>query len=609
MSPSDELELGRERSGPRLRIAVALALGIGGLMTVALVLVLVLSALSASRSTLSLLRQHSEAVLALLEARLEQRLLPAASMLQSVGDTLEAGELPLGDDDAVGRYLVGALAAAPDVERLVFIHAPTTMVVAERAGTVGQHYAVDFSELPFMDEVLRGSREHEGVYWGDVVRPGAAAVPVMNARRAVRVGGVYVGLLAAAVRVDRLSALLSQAGQGLGQVFVLYDGTRVLAHPRFAVAVPQPRSGNALPEATEIDDPVLAAYVATDGAARRRTFENETGIRLVETGDGEFAVVGRRIDSFGARPLTVGVYYPAATAVAELRRLAGSAGAGFAVLLVALGLALAFARFLSRPILRLAAAASLVQQLAIERVQRLPPSVFRELSDAADAFNHMVNALRWFETYVPKSLAHRLVRQGNTDLAAAPVASASVLFTDIVGFTGLTEDLPAAATAAFLNEHFARIGAAVEAEGGTIDKYIGDSLMAFWGAPDAHPDDAARACRAALAIRAALAADNRERAADGRLPVRLRIGVHTGEAIVGNIGAPGRVNYTIVGDTVNIANRLEQLGREMDDGTPDATIVISGETLLAAHPFGIEARHLGARHLRGRQHDIVVYAL
>ena len=137
----------------------------------------------------------------------------------------------------------------------------------------------------------------------------------------------------------------------------------------------------------------------------------------------------------------------------------------------------------------------------------------------------------------------------------------------------------------------------MEAEHGTIDKYIGDSVMAFWGAPVSDPDHALHAARAALAIAETLAADNRRRAKKGFAPVRIRIGLHSGLAIVGNVGAPGRVNYTLIGDTVNAAQRLEQLGKSFDDGTD--CIVLASAALVAHLPPDIPRQAVGDQTLRG----------
>ena len=245
--------------------------------------------------------------------------------------------------------------------------------------------------------------------------------------------------------------------------------------------------------------------------------------------------------------------------------------------------------------------------LSLERVPHLGSSLFTELTDASQAFNSMVVGLKWFETYVPKNLVHKLVQQGEESISKSMVREATVMFTDIVGFTTQSESMSAEETADFLNHHFAGLSQCIEAENGTIDKFIGDSIMAFWGVPEAQPDHAMRACRAALAIRRVAAEQNSELRERGLPPIRLRVGIHTGEVIVGNIGAPGRINYTIVGDTVNTANRLEQLGKSVDPEAADVAIVISEVTYKKLD--GIEARSGGQQAIRGREGETAIYIL
>lgn len=184
----------------------------------------------------------------------------------------------------------------------------------------------------------------------------------------------------------------------------------------------------------------------------------------------------------------------------------------------------------------------------------------------------------------------------------------TVLFTDIVDFTNFAEHLPASDTAAFLNNHFRVLAACVEAEDGTIDKFIGDSLMAFWGAPDVQADHPARACRAARAIAAAIVSDNQRRRELGLPPVRIRIGIHTGRAVVGNIGAPGRINYTLVGDIVNTAQRIEDVAKDwMTDN--DEAVVLASDVVLQAVGSRFAAQSVGQQILRGRQATTDVFRL
>jgi adenylate cyclase len=131
--------------------------------------------------------------------------------------------------------------------------------------------------------------------------------------------------------------------------------------------------------------------------------------------------------------------------------------------------------------------------------------------------------------------------------------------------------------------------------------------MAFWGAPDEQAGHAERACTAALAIARTLQADNAERRANRLEAVRLRIGISTGRVLVGNIGAPGRVNYTLVGDVVNLAQRLEQRGKEVEDAG-DVVVLITEDSRAGLMTVP-EAHAFGRREVRNRDGEVGVYGL
>jgi adenylate cyclase len=187
-----------------------------------------------------------------------------------------------------------------------------------------------------------------------------------------------------------------------------------------------------------------------------------------------------------------------------------------------------------------------------------------------------------------------------------------VMFTDIVEFTPQAEDLPEHETAELLNHHFALLGACIEHEHGVIDKYIGDSVMAVWGGVSRDEDHAGAAIRAALAIAKVIKQDNAARAAAGQAPIRMRIGLHSGPAVVGNIGAPGRVNFTVVGDTVNVANRFEQLGKEFMRDGEDVVLLVSGDTIAAVkdrESLALELPKPELRPIKGHDQPVEVYRL
>ncbi|HEX6093290.1 MAG TPA: adenylate/guanylate cyclase domain-containing protein, partial [Dongiaceae bacterium] len=231
-------------------------------------------------------------------------------------------------------------------------------------------------------------------------------------------------------------------------------------------------------------------------------------------------------------------------------------------------------------------------------------SRIKEVERAVEAQHAMRNGLQWLSNYIPRTLTPLLMKSG--DELISREREIVVLFTDIIGFSTIAEGRSAAKVAALLNRHFGLLGAIIDQEGGTIDKYIGDSVMAFWGAPLEQEDSADRAVRAAQRIAQKLHVDNARRARKGLKPLRIRIGIHKGPALVGNIGAPGRVNYTLVGDTVNVAQRLEQFGREIDDHDSDAIIVISGE-LASALPPGAALIDRGEHVFHGRSTAMRVF--
>ena len=261
----------------------------------------------------------------------------------------------------------------------------------------------------------------------------------------------------------------------------------------------------------------------------------------------------------------------------------------------------------ARPVQKLTISATKIGTLDLSEIGELPGNWIKELDEQATAFNTMLIGLRSFETYVPKSLVNRLIKRAGGIAVESEEKNLTIMFADIVGFTSMSEGQSAKDVADMINDHLAILGRCVKDEGGTIDKYIGDALMAFWGAPDEQTDAAERACRAAIAMKMALEADNRARTAAGRHPIRIRIGLHQGPVLVGNIGAPGRINYTIIGDTVNTSARIESLGKEFDEGG-DVTILVSGEVARQVGTL-FNTERVGDFAVKGREEKFEVYRL
>lgn len=224
------------------------------------------------------------------------------------------------------------------------------------------------------------------------------------------------------------------------------------------------------------------------------------------------------------------------------------------------------------------------------------------------------NLARYFSPEVAAELA-----SDEHDLGAARRQDAAVLFADIVGFTRLSESLGPEGTIALLREWHGRLGDIVFRHGGTLDKYIGDGLMATFGAPRVRPDDASRALAAGLEMAAEArrprsgagpgagpeAGPDASRRPEGPPPVRIGIGIHFGPVVVGDVGNERRLEFAVLGDTVNVASRLEGLTRELG-----ADLVASGDLVARVREEGGPAGRLvsvGERSLRGRSEPVEAF--
>jgi adenylate cyclase len=176
--------------------------------------------------------------------------------------------------------------------------------------------------------------------------------------------------------------------------------------------------------------------------------------------------------------------------------------------------------------------------------------------------------------YMDPGIAAQLMESGRQDdILGGKSAVATIMFTDIRGFTPITESLGAQGTVGFLNDYFTLMVEEISKQSGMLDKFIGDAIMAAFGLPIAHDDDEDRAVRAAIAMIRTLWAWNIERKARGQLPADMGIGINTDEVVSGNIGSPKRMNYTLIGDGVNLAARLESACKQYG-----ARILISDNT-------------------------------
>lgn len=206
---------------------------------------------------------------------------------------------------------------------------------------------------------------------------------------------------------------------------------------------------------------------------------------------------------------------------------------------------------------------------------------------------------KMFALYVPPEFVKTLIAHPERAGLGGDTRHLTVLFCDLRGFTTLSAQMAPADITMVLNRYFTCMTQAIFSHGGTVDKFIGDAVMAFWGAPLPDAEQERHAIQAAIAMKDALAALNQELAAQGKPPLRLGIGIHSGDALVGNMGSESRLSYTAIGDTVNVASRLEGANKTL--GTE---IMLSADTAKGAP--GLPLRTLGAIRVKGRPQPLQV---
>lgn len=369
--------------------------------------------------------------------------------------------------------------------------------------------------------------------------------------------GELLGTVGADLSIDSLSKFLDERRIGKsGTVFILDEDSRLIGYPRPAMTVVQDGDRISVVKGEDVADPVVADAV--------RQYHHGAGARfkaaLGDQGDVYLVSFSEFPEDFGKK-WVIGVIAAESDFVGPLKRaslIILLIGGGFIILATVAVIWLS--RLLTRPIHALIDETDRIRRLELDGRIRIRSGV-TEIDGLAVAVDTMKTALRSFGAYVPKVLVHNIVASGTGTEVGGERRPLTVLFTDIKSFAETTEAMPPEDVLARLSRYLEAMSDAIHANGGTVDKFVGDAVMALWNAPALDPDHVANACRGMLACRAANAALVAESGEQGLPPLHTRFGLHTGTAVVGNVGSADRMQYTALGAMVNLASRVESLNK------------------------------------------------
>jgi adenylate cyclase len=290
----------------------------------------------------------------------------------------------------------------------------------------------------------------------------------------------------------------------------------------------------------------------------------------------------------------------AALGRARLKTLAISA----VMVLAGLGGAVALASLIARPVHRLVAGTRAIA--AGDFTISIPVTSGDEVGLLTDSFNQMARNLREkemikraFTRYVAREVVDEILKDPERLVLKEERRDVSVLFCDMRGFTTISERLTPEEVVGILNEFYTLMIDTTFKQDGTLDKFLGDGVMSIFGAPILHPDHSIRAIRTALAMQAGVAELSRRRVSEGKEPVAVGIGISAGEAVAGTVGTEDRMEYTVIGDSVNLAARLESNAK-------GGQILISERTYKNVEGQ-VQVRSLGVLKIKGKEEQVQVY--
>jgi adenylate cyclase len=377
-----------------------------------------------------------------------------------------------------------------------------------------------------------------------------AAIPVIDKDDVVKM------VLSADITMREISKLLAQKKVGeTGVAFIFNDQGQVIGYPDIGKIFKKSETGRAvLPTIADTENSaVIAAFKTFKSTGHKSFIQDDKGIEYIV----RIIDISKELGSQGY----IGFMAPKYEFTAEADKMTRTMVV-FSVIIFIFSAVMIYliSRNISTPIQRTAQELVKIGNFDIE-VSTPIESHFHEIAVMNRALAATKRSLRDFGRFVPKAMVRKLIESGEGAELGGKKMNITVMFTDVEGFTAISEKMSSEKLALHISDYFDQLTQIIIEEQGTIDKYIGDSIMALWGAPLDDPNHPTNACRAVLNCIRRLADLNKNWALEGKPVMRTRFGIHTGDAVVGNVGSKDRLNYSAFGDSVNLASRLESANK------------------------------------------------
>lgn len=586
----------------RIPIKHILVFGLGLLMSITLGGTLYTGYFVALQNTEELLSDKIESTLDIILSRVEHQLQPVEHQANQIAQAFKDGTLSLIQTEKLEVYFTGLLSASPQVSAVALALPDKTMMVVSRPSNTIR--GVAWPKAKNFEPLYKHLEETGMAEWRNPVWSENLHQVIMTHHTPLFYNEQFLGTIIQTVPISELSHYLSQQSYLDGIPFIYYGTNKLIAHPKLIEWLPAVQKDLVtVPTTQDIGEEILVELLATPGRppGMLKKLQKSQG-KIVKIGSQDYAIFTRSILRYGPEPWTIGLYLVSRAAPDIIRRLTTALVIGSLLLIITVGCATFAGSRLSRPIRALAAAMLRVRDGKVTDVDDLPRSQISELDDAAQSFNDMLKGLReralirqTLGRYVPESIADTLLKDGGRLETEEVVAT--VLFADIEKFTNLTESLGPEGIVDLLNAYFNDMVEIIERHGGVVTQFQGDAILATFNVPVRDPNHAMKGVQAAIEIRKKCQTNSY-----GGQSVRTRIGLNTGYLIAGAVGAQGRLNYTVHGDAVNLAARLEGLNKDY------GTYILTTQSTVDLCP-GINAVYVGETTVRGQTSPVKLYTL
>ncbi len=425
---------------------------------------------------------------------------------------------------------------------------------------------------------------------------------ITAARSAYDANGHFIGVVGIDIEIGELSTFISQLKIGkTGRALIIDDTGTLIAFPDVSqMKLKEEGQKTRLAKITELGDSAskyaFASLVKLTGGYQ---IESKT-FTTFNYQEKDYYAMFRPFKNH-EWPWTIGIYIPEDDYLAEIKEnQVFNVLIAFGITLVAILLVIWFSTKVVTPLVMLKNESEAIKRLELDSPFLLK-TIFSEIQETSDSFSQMKAGLKAFERYVPKKLVRSII--SDEKIPDGEIHDLAVLFTDIVNFVSISEATEPNDLVQFLNEYLEEVSTIIKEHDGMIDKYIGDATMAFWGTPFGANDPAFLSCQAALAIQKRVTELNLTWSQQNRPMFQTRVGISYGKVIVGNIGSSERISYTVIGDKVNLANRLEEVNKNYG-----STIILDEETYSQIR-HRLVARRLDHIQVRGKQEFTTIYEL